>query len=145
MTSKALRGIPAARLTEANWNGTMRILQQAFIESAVDCFGTEAMSGFPTFTAADLGPITEDKKRGDWPMSQVVRFIIWAATMSSPDIAINSDVRAVARDTCDPAQRQWKAARELLVCQRNKIVENYVVGKTGLKWSAYVCGCRLRK
>ena len=83
-------------LTEKNAElGTIKLSQEAYVESLMASFDVHTTSDIPASPGADLGPNREDESGGDWPVKEAVGSLPWPSTMVRPDIT--NALRAMAR------------------------------------------------
>ena len=92
--------------------GVFRASQRAFIEPAVNRHGIDALSDLPASQSADLGPRRNDEPVCDKPVRAAVCSFVWFGGMTRPNIT--NAVRAVARLAHDPAERHWRAVRNII-------------------------------
>ena len=121
---------------------TIRLSQEAYVESLIKRFDVQSISDIPASSGADLGPKQDDEQGGDWPVREAVGSLMWLSTMARPDIT--NAVRSVARYAHEPTERLWQAIVKILVISTKRKV-----------WALHKCGfgsdpkcvrrCRLRK
>ena len=75
--------------------GTIKLSQDAYVESLIKRFDVQSISGILASPGADLGPKQDDEPGEDWPVGEAVGSLIWLSIMTRPDIT--KTVRAVAR------------------------------------------------
>ena len=52
--------------------GTIKLSQEAYVESFMKRFDVQSISGLPASAGADLGPKEDDKPGGDWPVREAI-------------------------------------------------------------------------
>ena len=57
--------------------GTIKLSQEAYVESLMKQFDVQSISGTPASPGDDLGPKQDDKPGGDWPVSEAVGILMW--------------------------------------------------------------------
>ena len=92
--------------------GTIKLSQEACIESLMKRFDVQSISDTPASPGADLGPNHDDEPGGDWPVRETVGSLTWLSTMIRPDIT--SAVRAVACYAHEPTEKLWQAIMKIL-------------------------------
>ena len=92
--------------------GTIKLSQEAYIESLMKRFDVQSISDIPASPGADLGPKQDDEPGGDWPVREAIGSLMWLSTMIRPDIT--NAVRAVARYAHQPTERLWQAIKKIL-------------------------------
>ena len=92
--------------------GTMKLSQEAYVESLMKRFDVQSISDIFAPPGADLGPKQDDEPGGDWPVREAVGSLVWLSTMTRPDIT--NAVRAVARYAHEPTERLWQAIMKIL-------------------------------
>ena len=92
--------------------GTIKLLQEAYVESLMKRFDVQSISDIPASPGADLRPKQDDEPGGDWPLTEAVGSLMWLSTMTRPDIT--NAVRAVARYAHEPSERLWQAIMKIL-------------------------------
>ena len=91
-----------------NWElGMFEITQKAFVESMLNRIGVNSSSDIPATPGVKLCPREEGEPKGDWPYREAVGSLMWLSNMTRPDIS--NAVRAVARHSHNPTDRDWKA------------------------------------
>ena len=94
--------------------GTIKLSQEAFVESLTKRFDVQPSSDIPASPGADLGPKQDDEPGGDWPVREAIGSLMWLSTMTRPDIT--NAVRAVARYAHEPTtERLWQAIMKILL------------------------------
>ena len=83
--------------------GTIKLSQEAYVESLMKRFDVQSISVIPASPVADLGPKQDDEPGGDWPVREAIGSLMWLWTMTRPDIT--NAVRAVARYAHEPTER----------------------------------------
>ena len=91
---------------------TIRLSQEAYVESLMKRFGVQSISDIPASPGADLRPNQDDEPGGDWPVREAVGSLMWLSTMTRPDIT--NAVRAVARYAHEPSEILWQAIMKIL-------------------------------
>ena len=91
--------------------GTIKLSQEACVESLMRRFNVHSTCNIPAFPRADLGPKREDKPGGDWPVRELVGSLLWLSTTTRPDIT--HAVRAVARYAHEPTERLRKVITKI--------------------------------
>ena len=92
--------------------GTIKLSQEAYVESLMKRFDVQLISDIPASPGADLGPKQDDESGGDWPVREAIGSLMWLSTMTRPDIT--NAVRAVARYAHEPTERLWQAIMKIL-------------------------------
>ena len=92
--------------------GTIKLSQEAYVESLMKWFDVQSISDIPASPGADLGPKQDDEPGGDWPVREAIGSLMWLSTMTRPDIT--NAVRAVARYAHKPTERLWQAIMKIL-------------------------------
>ena len=92
--------------------GTIKLSQEAYVESLMKRFDVQSISDIPASPGADLGPKQDDEPGGDWPVREAIGSLMWLSTMTRPDIT--NAVRAVARYAHEPTERLWQAIMKIL-------------------------------
>lgn len=93
--------------------GTSMVTQEAFIEKVVALF--DISRNVPISAAPHVNPRTKkdhENEGSSWPFREVVGSLTWIANQTWRDIA--NTVRAVARNSQNPKEVNWKAARKIL-------------------------------
>ena len=75
--------------------GTIKLSQEAYVESLMRRFDVHSTSNIPASPGADLGPKRKDEPGGDWSVREAVGSLLWLSTITRPDIT--NAVQAVAR------------------------------------------------
>ena len=91
--------------------GTIKLSQEAYVESLMKLFDVQSISDIPASPGADLGPKQDDEPGGDWPVREAIGSLMWLSTMTRPDIT--NAVRAVARYAYEPTERLWQAIMKI--------------------------------
>ena len=116
--------------------GTIKLSQEAYVESLMKRFDVQSISDIPASPDADLGPKQDDEPGGDWPVREAVRSLMWLSIMTRPDIT--NAVRAVARYAHEPSERLWQAMLKILPClNRTKRLGITYVRGSGLSLNVY--------
>ena len=103
----------------------------------VDRYGVDALSDLPASQSTDLDPGRNDGPVCDKPVRATVGSLIWLGGMTRPDTA--NAVRAVTRQTHDPAETHWRAVRKIFACLNKTKDLGLVFVKDGdRKLSVYV-------
>ena len=92
--------------------GTIKLSQEAYVESLIRRFDVHSTSSIPDSPGADLGKKRQDEPGGGWPVRKAVGSLLWLSTLTRP--GITNAVRAVARYAHEPAERLWKAITKIL-------------------------------
>ena len=92
--------------------GTIKLSQEAYVESLMKRFDVQSISDIPASPCADLGPKQHDEPGGDWPVREAIGSLMWLSTMTRPDIT--NAVRAVACYAHVPTERLWQAITKIL-------------------------------
>ena len=92
--------------------GTIKLSQEAYVESLMKRFDVQSISDIPASPGADLGPKQADESGGDWSVREAIGSLMWLSTMTRPDIT--NAVRAVARYAHEPTERLWQAIMKIL-------------------------------
>ena len=92
--------------------GTIKLSQEAYVESLMKRFDVQSISDIPASPGADLGPKQDDEPGGGWPVREAIGSLMWLSTMTRPDIT--NAVRAVARYAHEPTERLWQAIMKIL-------------------------------
>ena len=92
--------------------GTIKLSQEAYVESLIKRFDVQSISDIPASPGADLRSKQDDEPGGDWPVRGAVGSLMWLSTMTRPDIP--NAVRAVARYAHEPSERLWQAIMKIL-------------------------------
>ena len=116
--------------------GTIKVSQEAYVESLIRRFDVHTTSDTPFSPGADLGPNRDDESGGDWPVREAVGSLLWLSTMTRPDI---TNARAVARYAHIPTERLWQAIMKILSYRygTERFGITYVRG-SGLRLEGYV-------
>ena len=75
--------------------GTIKLSQEAYVESLMTPFDVYTTSDTPPSPGTNLGPKRDDESGGDLPVREAVGSLLWLLTMARPDIT--NAVGAVAR------------------------------------------------
>ena len=92
--------------------GTIKLSQEAYVESLMKRFDVQSISDIPASPGADLGAKQDDRLGGDWPVREAVGSLMWLSTMTRPDIT--NVVRTVARYPHEPTERLWQTIIKIL-------------------------------
>ena len=92
--------------------GTIKLSQEAYVESLMKQFGVQSISDIPASPGADLGPKQDDELGGDCPVKEAVGILMWLSILTRPDIT--NAVRAVARYAHEPTIRLWHEVMKIL-------------------------------
>ena len=92
--------------------GTIKLSQEAYVESLMKRFDVQSISDTPASPGADLGPKQDNEPGGDWPVTEAIGSLVWLSTMTRPDIT--NAVRVVARYAHEPTERLWQAITKIL-------------------------------
>ena len=109
--------------------GTIKLSQEAYIESLMTCFDVHTTSDTPASPGADLGPKQDHESGGDWPVRNAVGSLLWLSTMTRPDIT--NTVPVVAPYAHTSTKRLWQVIMKIL---------SYVNGTKSL--GSPICGDR---
>ena len=92
--------------------GTIKLSQEAYVESLMKRFDGQSISDIPASPDADLGPKQDDEPGRDWPVREAVGSLMCLSILTRPDIT--NAVRAVARYTHEPSERLRQAILKML-------------------------------
>ena len=92
--------------------GTMKLSQEAHVESLMKPFDVQSISDSLASSGADLGPKQDDEPEGDWSVREAVGSLMWLSIMTQPDIT--NAVRDVARFAHESTERLWQAIMKIL-------------------------------
>ena len=92
--------------------GTIKLSQEAYVESLMKRFDVQSISDIPASPGADLGPKQDDEPGGDYPVKEAIGSLMWLSTMTRPDIT--NAVRAEARYAHEPTERLWQVIIKIL-------------------------------
>ena len=116
--------------------GTIKLSQEAYVESLMKLFDLQSISDIPASTGADLRPKQDDEPEGYWPVREAVGSLMWLSTMTRPDIT--NAMRAVARYAHEPTERLWQAIMKILsYLNRTKSLGITYVRDLGLSLKVY--------
>ena len=87
--------------------GTIKLSQEAYVESLTKRFDVQSISDIPTSPGADLGPKHDNEPEGDWPVKEAVGSLLCLSTMTRQEIT--NAMRALARYAHEPTKRLWRA------------------------------------
>ena len=59
--------------------GTIKLSQEAYVESLMKRFDVQSISDIPASPGADLGP---NESGGDWPVREAVGSLTWLSNMT---------------------------------------------------------------
>ena len=139
--------IPTNDLGECTWYdgcgierdvelGTIKLSQEAYVESLMKRFDEQSISDIPASPGADLGPKQDNEPGKNWPVREAVGSLMWLSTVTRPDIT--NAVRAVARYAHEPTERLWQAITKIIsyLSGTKSLVITYVRG-SGLSLNVY--------
>ena len=92
--------------------GTIKLSQEAYVESLMKRFDVQSISDIPASPGADLGPKQDNEPGGDWRVTEAVGSLMRLSNMTRPDIT--NAVRAVARYADEPTERLWRVITKIL-------------------------------
>ena len=61
--------------------GTIKLSQEAYVESLMKRFDVQSISDIPASPGADLGPKQDDEPGGDWPGREAIGSLMWLSTI----------------------------------------------------------------
>ena len=116
--------------------GTIKLSQEAYVESLMKRFDVQSISDIPASPGADLGPKQDNEPGGDWPVREAIGSLMWLSTMTRPDTT--NAVRAVARYAHEPTERLWQAITKILsYLNGTKSLGSTYVRGSGLSLNVY--------
>ena len=100
--------------------GAIDISQESYFRSALKKFNICRTSSIPASPAKDNRSVKEEEDQGDVPFREVVGCLTWIANQTRPDIS--NAVRAVAKHSYEPKKSHWKAAQNLIIFTKRRII-----------------------